>query len=359
MHFCLKKRFLLEKPNVDNLSKPIWVHCASVGEFNTFKPILRELKSREQVVLTYFSPRAKGYLEKQSGLYDLLFPLPLDLPFLLRRFESLIQPKVLIIVEREFWPALIKATRVKKILVNAYARGNFLEKLLLPNFKLIIARTERDRELFEREGAGKVVSCGNLKFVQENDLQPINLKIPEGYKLWVAGSTREGEEEIILEAFLEVRKSLPLKLVIAPRHVSRVKEVEKVLRGKGLSYARRSSMGEEWDILLVDTLGELKAMYSLADVAFVGGTFYPAGGHNLLEPAFFGKPVVFGPSTYKVRDLEEFLLSSGYGFKVSSLKELVATVEKLLKEGFTPAGDLKSYSQQVKECYIRTISGEL
>ncbi len=359
MTFCLRKRLLIEKPKTEGLSFPLWVHCASVGEFNTFKPILRELRKNYSVVLTYFSPRAKDYLEAQGELYDLLFPLPLDIPPLIKKFESLIEPRALLVLEREFWPSLVKTTKTRKLLINSYAKGSFLERLLVQEFSLIVARTPESKEMFEREGAKRVVVCGNLKLVQEGEIKPLDLPIPEGFRLFVAGSTREGEEELLVEVFERVRRKVPLKLVIAPRHLSRVPEIERLLEGKDIPYRRRSSMGGDWDVLIVDTLGELRSFYSLADVTFVGGTFSPVGGHNLLEPAYLGKPVIFGPSTHKVRDLEEFLLKKGYGFRVCSVEELSAVLERLLLEGFEPEEDLRKYAEKVKECYMKAILSEL
>jgi 3-deoxy-D-manno-octulosonic-acid transferase len=359
MSFCLKKRLLLDI-SVDTLpDSPLWVHCASVGEFNTFKPILKELKKKHSVVLTYFSPRAKEYMEKNSDLYDAILPLPLDIPFLIRKFEKILKPKALIVVERELWPFLLKVTRVKKILINAYARGGFLEKFLIKEFSLIIARSEGDKALFEREGARKVVSCGNLKLVQEEIVKPAELDTENNFRLFVAGSTREGEEEIVLDAFLKLREKYPLKLVIAPRHMDRVGEVERLLGERRISFTKRSSMKEKWDVLILDTLGELKAFYSIADVTFVGGTFSPVGGHNILEPAYLGKPVLFGPNTQKVRDLEEIIISKGYGFKVGSAEELSRKLEEILEKGFRPSEDLKDYARKVKECYLKHLSAEL
>ncbi len=359
MTFDLRKRFLIEKPSLTKVRKPIWVHCASVGEFNTFKPVLKELRREMGVVLTYFSPRAEDYLRKQKDLYDLLFPLPIDLPFLVRSFERMIDPKALLILEREMWFSLVKFTKTKKILLNAYAKGNILERILVPEYDLIIARTERDKEIFEKEGAKRVTVCGNLKFVQDWEIKEPNIELPQGFKLFVAGSTHRGEEKEIVAAFKKLREEIALKLVIAPRHVSRVREIEEVLKHEGLKYARRSEGRADWDALIIDTLGELKDFYYVADVTFVGGTLIPVGGHNLLEPAYCGKPVLFGPHTEKVKDLEELLLKEGFGFKVNSSDEIVSTVRRILSEGFSPKSDLRDISERVRECYLSVLLSEL
>ncbi|NPA42001.1 MAG: 3-deoxy-D-manno-octulosonic acid transferase [Aquificae bacterium] len=359
MSLCLRKRLLLEKPNLDGIENPIWVHCASVGEFNTFKPILSLLKKSFPIVLTYFSPRAKEFLQSERDLWDFLYPLPLDIPPLVRKFESIVKPKMLVVVERELWVSLIKFTKTKKVLVNAYAKGNFLEKLLAPHYDLILTRTEKDREVFLSQGAKRVITCGNLKLVQEGEVKRPKVEFPKGYKIFVAGSTREGEEEVILRAFVELKRAFPIVLVLAPRHMHRISEVENLIRKFGLKYSKRSKSSRVEEVLLIDTLGELKGFYSVADVTFVGGTLVPVGGHNILEPAYLGKPVLFGPYTHKVRDLEDILLKNRYGFRVLDEKDIVNVVSAILENGFSPKKDLKEVSRSVKECYLSNILREL
>ena len=357
MDLCLRKRLLIEKPDHPPKNS-LWFHCASVGEFNTALPLIKELKKEHSVVLTYFSPRAKEYLERKGDLYDLLFPLPVDIPFLVRKFERIVQPKALIIVERELWFSLLKFTKVKKILLNAYSKGGIRERLLIREFDLVIARTEEDRRRFEEEGARKVVACGNLKVVQDvEDIHPPAL--PEEWRVMVAGSTREGEEEVVLKAFLKLREEFPLKLVLAPRHVKRADDVVRTARSTGLKVSKRSEEEKDWDILVLDTLGELKGFYHKADVAFVGGTIAEVGGHNLLEPAVFGKPVLFGPNTWKVKDLEEILLEKDYGFRVEGPEDIVRVARRILSEGFRPGESFEEFSGKVKECYLKNLRLEL
>ena len=148
MGFNLLKRLF---PRVKaEFTKPLlWVHCASVGEFNTFLPLLKELRKDYSIALTYFSPRAEDFLRSRSQYWELLHPLPLDLPFSLRRFERQLSPKALIVVERELWPCLVGCTRTKKILVNAYAKGRGIERLLARRFDLILTRGREDELRFK------------------------------------------------------------------------------------------------------------------------------------------------------------------------------------------------------------------
>ncbi len=359
MDFDLRKRLLLQKPEPEGFSNILWVHCSSVGEFNTVKPLLKPLRERFSVLLTYFSPRSKAYLEKRRDHFDLLFPLPIDLPWIVRKFEETVKPSALIILERELWPSLLTFTRVKKVLINAYARGGLLEKLLVKKYSLIIARKEEDKEEFIRRGARKVTVCGNLKlagFPEKELKKPVKA---HGEKLFVAGSTHRGEEEIVLGALAGLIKTGDLKLVLAPRHISRAEEVLEVAQRHGLKASRWSKAEPEWEVLVVDTLGDLMSFYSVCDIAFVGGTLVPVGGHNLLEPAFFDKPVLFGPHTEKVTDLEELLIHSGLGFMVSGEREILDTVNKVTA-GFNPGKkSLREIGMSVKDCYLKNILSEL
>ncbi len=360
MNLQLAYRLLLQKPRFSFRENPVWVHCASVGEFNTFKPILKVLKKKFPILLTYFSPRAREYLESKRELFDAIFPLPLDFPPLIRAFEERVSPRALIVVERELWISLIKFSRTDKILVNAYARGSLMEKLLVKNFSLIIARTEKDREVFLKEGAKRVIVCGNLKLVPDEDTNPQQiLDTSKNYTVLVAGSTHRGEEEEILKAFKELKKDFRLKLILAPRHVSRADEVHKLVADFGFSVSRRSEGGDYKEVLLLDTLGELRGFYALADVAFVGGTLVPVGGHNVLEPAFFGKPVMFGPYIHKIHDIVSILKINQQGFLVKNWQDLAKTTRKLLTETFTPKEDLRKIAKRVKECYLREIGRAL
>jgi len=359
MSLKLRERLLLKRPLPAGSGRSLWIHCASVGEFNTVKPLIRRLRERFSIVLTYFSPRAEDYLRRAEGVYDVLFPLPLDLPPLVRRFEESVKPAALLIMERELWFSLIRFTRCRKILLNAYAKKGVMERLLARHYSLIIARTERDQRAFVEQGARKVVVCGNLKLVREEDvIRPAEIPRRQG-KIMIAGSTHEGEEELILRIFGKLRRKYPLRLIIAPRHISRAERVKELADSFGFSSVLRSRGGAEWDVLVLDTLGELRSFYLLGDVAFVGGTFTRVGGHNLLEPAFAGKPVIFGPHTHKVRDLESLVVEKGFGFRANSEEEFLSIADRLLSGGFSPGEDLRELSRRTEECYLKHILSEL
>ncbi len=352
----LSKRLFLKE--VPELKDPLWVHVSSVGEFNTFLPILKDLKKRHKILITYFSPRAKEFLEGKKEYYDAFYPLPLDVPFIIRKFEEKVKPKALLILERELWFSLIRFTKTKKALLNAYAKGNLRERFLCRYFDLIIARTKKDKEVFERLGAKKVKVCGNLKFVYENEEKELNLSL-NGNTI-VVGSTHKGEEEIILRAFKRLKSELKnLKLILAPRHINRVQEVKKISESMGFRTLLYSNNGSDFDVLVVDRLGILKDLYKYGKVAVVGGTFVNVGGHNILEPAYWGIPVVYGKYTQKVEDLRNFLENEGLGFKAEDENYLYELLRNLIKNPVKRSSNLKEYGEKIKKCYIKEIENFL
>ena len=330
----------------------LWFHTASVGEFNTAKPLLKRLYKDHHITLTYFSPRAKRYLQSQEdkGYFHELYRLPLDFPPFVKSFEERIRPSAILIMERELWPFLLLSTKAPKVWLNAYTKGGLLERLLSKRFSLILAREERDAEKFRSYGISEVFACGNLKFVLEEP-PPVEIKL-ETSKLLVAGSTHPGEEEVIKRVYERLVKELKeVKLLIAPRHISRATEVLRLFQNLGASL--RSKEEEGWNVLVLDTLGEIFSLYRYAKVSFVGGTLVPVGGHNLLEPAYFGKPVLYGPYTHKVGELRAFLEKIGLGFCVRDEEELYKTALELLGEEDTKKHTtLKEHAQKVLECYM-------
>lgn len=276
----------------------------------------------------------------------------MDLPPLIKRFERIVNPSLLVVMERELWPSLLSVTRTKKVLVNTYARGNFLEKILIKKFDLVLTRTEQDA--LKLGQYTRALSCGNLKFVLEEP-PAIDFRRPEG-KLIVAGSTHPEEDITIIRVYQKLKETFKdLKLILVPRHVHRAYELKRLYP----QFRLRSEDPQNWDVLIVDTLGELFRMYSFADICFVGGTLVKVGGHNLLEPIYWNKPVVFGPYYFKVQDLAEFILRKGYGRVASNETELYKTFSTLLKQGVSLDTNMKELSEQIKRCYLEQIKGLL
>lgn len=208
---------------------------------------------------------------------------------------------------------------------------------VIQSFDLLCVQTEEDRQRLLELGArpDRIHVSGSLKFDTSPRTPPISRKelgIPDGVPIFVAGSTRPGEEEILFQAFKEVKQSFPgLRLIVAPRHLRRTRDVEKLAASLGLSLSRRSEgtpIVEE--VLLLDTLGELPRIYGTGTIAFVGGTLLPYGGHNLLEPAFHSLPVIFGPHTDSMKEVAARLLQVGGGVAVRDRRDLALAILSLL-----------------------------
>lgn len=317
----------------------LWVHAVSVGEVISLQKLLQEVKNGHPDWAIHVSVLTQAGMEvarDKLSAADRLFFSPLDFGFAVRRVLRRFQPGLLVLAESELWPNLLRlgAKRTGGILVvngrvsersfRRYVRLGFLARRLLDCVSLFLVQTETDRDRLIASGAdpSRVRVAGNLKCeIVPADIDAAGLVarrreigLAPGKKTLVAGSTREGEEALLLNAFLDSRGAgRDVRLILAPRHLERVSEVIKSCRERGFRVCRRSEAqpGLEWDVLVLDTIGELAGFYALGDAAFVGGSLVPWGGHNLLEPAAFGKPIFFGPHMHNFAHLAEVFLAGG------------------------------------------------
>ena len=324
-------------------------HCASLGEVRAVEPLIHRFKE-SSVVITTLTRAGRDYAIK-NNVAPYVFFAPLDFSFLVRHFIHVVSPQSLLLVETEIWPGMISAAArdgLRVIIINGrlsvdsypYYRAfrTFWRHFML-NIDYIAARSEEDAERFIRLGypSKRVFLTGNIKY--DRDFNNFGLRKEDfGFSssdlLLVCGSTRSGEEEIIVRAWKSLQEKFPsLKLVIAPRHLNRVQAVERTLRHAGVSACRRSNGGGPGcSCLILDTFGELLKLYAIADVAFVGGSLVPKGGQNPIEPAAYNRPVVFGPSMENFRTEANILTESGGGFMVKDAPDLVTTLERLLAD---------------------------
>jgi 3-deoxy-D-manno-octulosonic-acid transferase len=359
-----QERLALENPSPKSSSHGprLWFHAASLGELEAAREVLKSLKNRHPgwfFCLTTLTPEAKA-LALRERMADEIRMAPLDLPFLVRKFIKSVNPQILVLVETELWPGLIRETKragQKILLINGRlsARGErrwaplkpWVGKLL-GSIESILVRTELDRRRFIHLGASPetTVTTGNLKLAraarrvlpEREDLRKrLALGSPQGPVI-VAGSTWPGEEEYIVRAILPLRKMWPdLLLVMAPRRPERAPEVEQTLRAAGLSVIRRSRRvpqdpPQKFDCLLVDTLGELAELYGLGDVAIVGGSFLSQGGQSPIEPAAWGIPILFGPSMDNFLEVADELLKIGAARRTGP-ESLTTELERFLADG--------------------------
>jgi 3-deoxy-D-manno-octulosonic-acid transferase len=290
------------------------------------------------------------------------FYLPFDWKFAVRRVLRQIRPSLLVIVETELWPNLLRTVResgCKTVLVNArvsdrslpgYRLGRPFMRRVLQDVTRICTQTATDAERFRQLGArpDSLVVAGNLKFdgrapefgkfgVRIKDALAAENRTP----VFVAGSTMRGEEPLVLEAWQRVRQKHPSAIMIlAPRHPGRFDEVAEMLNSRQLSNVRRTGLPEDeyeirrllsrTEILLLDTIGELAEIVGVADVVFVGGSLVPTGGHNMVEPAFWGKPILFGPHMNNFRDVASLILGAGGAVQVAGAGGLADEILRLL-----------------------------
>jgi len=333
-------------------NKPlIWVHAVSVGEVNASMPLLRRLIAEypniEILVTTTTPTGSKLLLERLGGTVKHQY-LPVDLPLCIKHFLDHWQPKALILLETEIWPNLInlcKQKGIKTALVNArlseksksnYLKYNSLIKESVDSLDLILAQYESDRLRFnEISQIKKIDICGNLKFDQDipSELNEISLNIRKDWSIngkvrptLIASSTHEGEEDIVLDAFEKILKVRPESLlVLVPRHLERFERVKGILQESKIPFVSRSmreDVSKDTKILLGDTIGELNFLYSLADVAFIGGSLIDHGGQNLLEPSAQSLALLSGPSLRNFSDISEQLIQNNALAVVHDAEEL-------------------------------------
>ena len=337
----------------------VWIHAVSVGEVQACAPLVGVLRQRYPdlpLTVTAVTPTGAARARALFGGAAQVRYVPFDLPGAVRRFFARVQPRLAVIVETELWPNLYRECgrrRVPLVLASArlsarsvgrYRRLGALFRDTLSQAAVVAAQGTGDAERFQALGADPASThvTGNLKFDFELPPQTVErgARLREQYAparaLWVAGSTHGGgEEQTLLEAQRRVRALHPeALLVLAPRHPPRFAEVAALLHQGGVSFVRRSqgaaAAAHTCEVLLLDSLGELLDFYAAADVAFVGGSLVPIGGHNLLEPAALGVPILTGPHNSNGEEIARLLIASGAAEVVRDAATLGARIGTLL-----------------------------
>lgn len=327
----------------------IWLHGASVGEIRAMAPLVKALHrefSKHPLLVTSFTGSGRAQAQALFGAQALVAQLPYDLSFCVNRWLKCVSPVIGIVMETEIWPNLYAACahrHIPLLLVSArlserglkrFSRMPRLVRAALTQVTAIAAQTARDAEGFRQLGApqDRLSVMGNLKFdlqlpdTLKQDGKAMRAKLFGKSTVIVAGSTREDEETQVLSAYRDLLGKHPnCVLVLAPRHPQRTTGVADLIKNQGY-VCRRRSAGEQplkpGEVLLLDTLGELTLFYAAGQVAFVGGSLVPVGGHNLLEPAALGLPVLAGPHLENVRDIAEMLKDAGGLIVVNDARNL-------------------------------------
>jgi 3-deoxy-D-manno-octulosonic-acid transferase len=338
-------------------SAPVWVHAVSVGEVQAAAALIRELRKRytqHPLLVTTATPTGAQRIAALFGDSARHVYLPYDTPGAVRRFLDRVSPRIAIVMEREIWPNLFRectrraipivlaSARISASSAERHRRLRGLFAPVLARNVTIAAQTQADAERYHAIGAdpSAIHVTGNVKFdldvpaeTRAMGVALRNAHFPER-PVWVAGSTHEGEEEILLDAHRRVLELQPgALLILVPRHPNRFAGVAAWLRSRGVSFTARSARAPVPagnPVLLADTLGELLALYSAGDVAFVGGTLTPIGGHNMLEPAALSLPIIVGPHNFNAPDIAQMFVNAGAAIEVASAEQLAEAVADLL-----------------------------
>lgn len=352
----------------------VWVHAVSVGEVMAAAQLIRELRAaRPEWLVAVSTTTATGHRLAKQRLPELpVFYLPLDFAFVVRRYLRVLRPKMLVLMESEFWPNLIlqcAGVGVPMAVVNArvsdrsfprYMRLRRLWRPLFGRISLFLAQSEETAERLAQIGAPaeRVKVTGNLKYdLRESRESPlvamVREQLPAMARVVVCGSTLEGEEKMLLAAWPAVLAAEPnAVMVLAPRHPDRFSAVAAMVGAGGFTVIRASAFREQprpvaaGSIFLLDTIGDLAAMYSLGAVAFVGGSLIKAGGHNPLEPARFGVPVLVGESFENFREIVR-VLQVHNAIRVVSASELAGTLTAMLHH----TDEAKAMGQRGREVF--------
>jgi len=331
-------------------TRPIWVHAVSVGEVMAAHPLIRELKKKypgRKLILSTVTVTGNLTAKQRVPEADAVFYFPFDYPWIVRRVIQRIYPAIVLVAETELWPNFFRELErqgIPSALINGRisprSYGNYLKfkRLFTEVFKsvtLFCMQSDGDAARIRDIGAppDRVIVTGNLKFDQKiSTTQQRPVSIAAGRRVITAGSTHRGEEAILLEIFSRLRKKYPdLVLIIAPRHPERFDEVCGLITNAGYECQRRTRLkGPVRDVVLLDTIGELRAFYSACDIAFVGGSLVKVGGHNLLEPAAMKKPVIFSRYMFNFKEISEALIQAGGGLMVKDKEELYIKLDNLL-----------------------------
>ena len=340
----------------------IWIHAVSVGELLTARPLIAALREKHPSLRIFLSTTTMSaqQLARRNPLdVDGVFYFPFDLGFVVRRTLDLVKPKLFLMMETEIWPNLLRECRrrgVRTAIVNGrlsarsfpryrFARGFF--RHVLADIDRFCVQSDESRRRFVEIGAppDRVTVTGSLKFdslelasagqARSRERVLRYFRFTPVRPVWVAGSTMKGEEAIVLRVFRRLKASQPSAvLVLAPRHPERFDDVVAMAQQEGFRTVRRSELPIDAepraDVVVLDTIGELAVVYQVGTIVFVGGSLVPTGGHNVLEPAVFGKPIVFGPHMENFREIADAFVAADAAVRLDGEGQLEITLVELL-----------------------------
>lgn len=356
----LDQRFGLGYPKIDRC---IWVHAVSVGEVQAAVPLIRSLQQRfpdRSLLVTTVTPTGAARVNSLFGDTVHHCYIPFEFPHAVRGFFRSVNPEAALIMETEIWPNLYRGCGIRRIpLILTSARISPKStpgyRKLLPLIRetlshgiIIAAQSQTDADRFIELGANPARTrvMGNIKFDVEADAgvaesgEALRSELFGDRAVWIAASTHEGEEQLVLQVHRRLLERHPdLLLILVPRHPGRFSVARELIEKQGLSMVARTdnSPARNEAVFLCDTMGEVPLFYAASDVAFVAGSLVPIGGHNLLEPASLGVPIITGPYNFNAQDIADLFVDRGACRQVEDSGELVETVSELLSDPETAA----------------------
>ena len=353
--FMLKCGFYPESKSFKKLeTRPIWIHAVSVGEVMATAPLINNIKKTYPdipIILSTVTETGNFTAHNNTKGVDQIIFFPLDYSFIVKKIISKINPLLFITLETELWPnfsrelhlqnipSMVISGRISSESFKSYSFFRFFFKKVLSNIDCFCMQTKTDADRIIHIGASpeKVVVTGNIKFdlrvppITTEEIKKIqnNFHFSDEDNIFIAGSTHRGEEDIIIKVFTALKKKINnLTLILAPRHPERFDEVADILTHSKIPYHRRTALPKTPDenrhhVILLDTIGELAKSYSIADIVFIGGSLVPVGGHNVLEPAVFSKPVIYGKHMDNFREVVSLLQKKKGSIQVNNVGEFI------------------------------------
>jgi len=357
----IKERFALLLPKDHDKKQRIWIHALSVGEVISAIPLIEAMQLKypgKEVVFTVTTIKGLEIARKEIGDRVKIIPMPLDFWWSIQRIARHINPSFFILVETDIWPALItylSGIKIKCFLVNgrisprtnkSYKKFSFFIKPVLNRFTLCMMQSGLDAKRLLEAGIDpdRIITTGNIKFdrdwlpmqKEERDTWFNKLSLDPDDDIWIAGSIHKDEDQMILNVFSRLVPEFPrLRLILAPRNIEESDKILKTAHEMGLKSILKTDLKDNrvtYKVLILNTIGELGRIYGIGKVSFVGGSMVPLGGHNLLEPAGFGCPVLFGPHMHNFVMMSELLPAERGGFQVSNEIGLYTSVKMLLED---------------------------
>jgi 3-deoxy-D-manno-octulosonic-acid transferase len=365
--YRLFERFAIRNHLSKNAKKTLWIHCASLGEMRIVETILENLEENHYfVALTSITRSGREYAQKLKKA-NLVALLPLDIYPIMRKAFATIKPDVLVLIETELWVSMLYVAfrnDVKVILVNArisdasfkvYKQLKFFWSKFVGLIDVIVARNKDDAEKFKLLTAGKtkIVVSGNIKYDSNftSNLTRKNFFLKNKDFVFTAGSTRSREEEFIANAYDKISTVYSkIKFFVAPRHLSRIGNIMELLEAKGVKYSLFSKGNFKNNFILVDVFGELQNIYSVSDICFLGGSIVRKGGQNPIEPAAYGKPVLFGKNMNNFKIEAEILIKFGGALIVKDVDDLVEKIWRFMSN--------KNFIKEMGQNALRAVASQ-